>query len=166
MVSELFPPRDFKTLEDKSLYMQLYRAAGTVYALKEAMWDELAKKMAQEDPVLEVYGWEGDDFQNEQLSRRRFETLFQQYRQYVINFLESFLNPLMYCFFRDMHSRISFWHSLAKSGWEIPPKDRLTPRELAEERHLRRLILDSRKLARSEDFDPPSRIVRLLIGTK
>ena len=99
MVSELFPPRDFKTLEDKSLYMQLYRAAGTVYALKEAMWDELAKKMAQKDPVLEVYGWEGDDFQNEQLSRRRFETLFQQYRQYVVNFLGSFPSPLIYCFF-------------------------------------------------------------------
>lgn len=69
-------------------------------------------------------------------------------------------------FVRDMHVRIALWHSVAKGGWELPRKDRLTPRELAEEQQLRRLVLESRKFARAEDFDTPSRVVRLLIGVK
>lgn len=80
-VNELFPAREFNVLEDKSLYMQLYRAAGTVYALKEAMWDELEKMVLRGDPFLEMYGWEDDDYRSERLSRRRFDALFQRYRE-------------------------------------------------------------------------------------
>lgn len=65
-----------------------------------------------------------------------------------------------------MHVRISLWHSVAKAGWVLPRKDRLTPRELAEEQELRRLVLEWRKLAKAQDFDIPSRVVRLLIGVK
>ncbi|KAK7689159.1 hypothetical protein QCA50_007850 [Cerrena zonata] len=104
-VTELFPAREFTMLEDKSLYMQLYRAAGTVYGVKEAMWDELKKILVRGDPFLQLYGWEDDDYRYEHLSRMRFDTMFQRYRE-------------------DMHVRISLWHSVAKAGWVLPRKDR------------------------------------------
>lgn len=65
-----------------------------------------------------------------------------------------------------MHVRLAFWHSLTKGGWVLPITDRLTPRELDEERRMRKLILESRKYARPEDFELPSRTIRLLIGRK
>lgn len=80
-VTELFPTREFTMLEDKSLYMQLYRAAGTVYGMKEAMWDELKKILSSGDPFLQLYGWEDDDYRYEHLSRMRFDILFQRYRE-------------------------------------------------------------------------------------
>lgn len=80
-VTELFPHRDFKMFEDKALYMQLYRAAGNVYAVKEAMWDELVKLILKGDPTLKMYGWEDNDYRSEPASRRRFEVLFQRYKE-------------------------------------------------------------------------------------
>lgn len=78
---ELFPIPEFEKLEDKVLYMQLYRAAGLVFATKEAMWDELAKLVEKEDALLKLYGWRDEDFPNLQLNRKRFETLYQRYKE-------------------------------------------------------------------------------------
>ena len=86
MVSELFPPRDFKTLEDKSLYMQLYRAAGTVYALKEAMWDELRERIEsreredEREELTALHGWEDSDFSVD-ASRKIFDRLVERYKE-------------------------------------------------------------------------------------
>ncbi|CAL1703739.1 unnamed protein product [Somion occarium] len=146
-VVELFPIPEFEKLEDKVLYMQLYRAAGLVFATKEAMWDELAKLVEKEDALLKLYGWRDEDFPNLQLNRKRFETLYQRYKD-------------------DMHVRLSLWHSLTKTGWTFPRREPLTGPELAEEERLRQMILESRRDACAQDFDAPSRTIRLLIGVK
>ncbi|KAI0073415.1 S-adenosyl-L-methionine-dependent methyltransferase [Panus rudis PR-1116 ss-1] len=146
-VIELFPMPEFGQLEYKTLYMQLYRAAGVVFAVKEAMWEELEKLAEREDPLLRLFGWEDDEFENKVLNRRRFDAIFQRYRD-------------------DMHARLSLWHSLTQTGWEYPKREPLTGPEMAEEERIRHCILESRRQASTEDFETPSRIVRLLIGVK
>ena len=66
----------------------------------------------------------------------------------------------------DMHVRISLWHSATKYGWQYPRRDPLSKAELVEEERLRRTIIEARKLAKDDDFDTPSRAMRLLVGVK
>ena len=65
-----------------------------------------------------------------------------------------------------MHVRISLWHSATKYGWQYPRRDPLSKAELVEEERLRRTIIEARKLAKDDDFDTPSRAMRLLVGVK
>lgn len=67
---------------------------------------------------------------------------------------------------RDMHARISLWHSLTRFGWPYPQRDPLSKAELVEEERLRRAILEARKLATEEELRTPCRSLRLLVGMK
>ena len=67
---------------------------------------------------------------------------------------------------RDMHIRMSLWHSLTKQGWPYPQRDPLTKAELVEEERMRKAILEARKSATEEELRTPSRSMRLLVGMK
>lgn len=66
-----------------ALFMHLYQASRMVYGAKEAMWEELVVRINKKDQSLEMYGWNSEhDFRIEE-SRRKFEGLFDGYKQYV-----------------------------------------------------------------------------------
>lgn len=79
---ELIPVPKFRALEEKMLYMQLYRAVGNVFAIKEAMWEELKERALRGDQALRKYGWVDNDYK-ETNCRARFELLYSRYKEYV-----------------------------------------------------------------------------------
>lgn len=120
--------------------------------------------------VLSSYGWDSEE-ENPDVWRARFEALVERYKRYV-PFLQVFIFfPLQslnmgYCFVSDMHVRVSLWHSATKYGWQYPRRDPLSKAELVEEERLRRTIVEARKMATDDDFEMPSRALRLLVGVK
>jgi len=145
-VLELIPTPAISNMEEHSLFMHLYRAMGTVMAIKEAMWDELVEIVKKNSDSLMVHGWDATDFQDGMV-RPKFDALFERYKG-------------------DMHVRLSLWHSLTKQGWPYPQREPLSKAELVEEERLRREILEARKLATEEELTTPSRSLRLLVGRK
>ncbi|KAI0079642.1 hypothetical protein K474DRAFT_1617498 [Panus rudis PR-1116 ss-1] len=144
-VLELFPIDELTSFEEHSLSMQLYRAVGNVLAVREAMWDELIDQTMNDRAALDGFGWEHDD--DVFVNRQKFDALVERYKG-------------------DMHVRISLWNSATQYGWPYPRRDPLTKAELVEEERLRRAILEGRKRAVDEDFQQPSRSLRLLVGMK
>ncbi|CAL1695096.1 unnamed protein product [Somion occarium] len=142
-VLNLFPIDELTSLEEHALSMQLYRAVGSVLAVKEAMWEELMEQMKDNKDRLRGYGWENDDEQS--VNRQKFDSLVERYKG-------------------DMHVRISLWHSATKYGWQYPRRDPLSKGELVEEERMRRAIMEARKCATEADFQTPSRSLRLLVG--
>ncbi|OCH94707.1 hypothetical protein OBBRIDRAFT_769045 [Obba rivulosa] len=141
---ELFPMKELSSLDEHSLYMQLYRAAGIVFATREAMWEELAEKVVKRDKTLHLYGWGDADFTID-ASRRKFDALMGSYMS-------------------DMRARIALWHSLVKNGWEYPRRDPLSKAEAVEEERLRHDILEARRVAKEKELTTFCRQVRLAVG--
>ncbi|OJT02738.1 hypothetical protein TRAPUB_6732 [Trametes pubescens] len=144
----LIPTDSLEDQEEQSRFMHLYRAVTFVLSTKEAMWEELAARVAARDPELRRFGWGEEDY-TPHASRARFETAVDQYQS-------------------DMRGRISLWHSLVKNGWELPPRDPLGKTEIVEEMRLREDILASHRLAVEDTNEPdvPCRKVRLIVGIK
>jgi len=136
--------KELDSLDPHSLYMQLHRAAGVVFATKEAMWEELSEKVIKGDQTLRQYGWGDGDFDIE-VSRRKFDALMDSYKS-------------------DMRARIALWHSLVKNGWEYPRRDPLSKAEALEEERLRHDILEARRLAKEKELSTYCRQIRLIIG--
>lgn len=77
---ELFPSCNLKTLDEHTLFIILNRAVGLVFAVKEAMWEELLEKIERDRETLIKYGWESGDY-DRGTRRQRFEALIDQYRK-------------------------------------------------------------------------------------
>ncbi|KAI0702334.1 hypothetical protein BC835DRAFT_1263900 [Cytidiella melzeri] len=145
--SNLFRVERLLEMGEGALYMHLYQASRTVFAVKEAMWDELKGRMEEKDEGLVEHGWKTcEDYQEEE-SRRRFDGLLEGYKH-------------------DMGIRLSFWHSLLRRGWGLPAQTPLSGAEIGAEDKLRQAILEARKNATEEEFHTPVRTLRLLIGVK
>ena len=71
-----------RSRDEHARYMQLFRAVAGVLSTKEAMWDELLDRVNRHDPILEKYGWQEEDY-DEQASRERFEHAVEQYQRWV-----------------------------------------------------------------------------------
>lgn len=153
-------------LGNDTLFMHLYMATQMVLGTKEAMWEELYKRVRAQDPALGKYGWSPLDY-TELESRERFDALVGRYEQWVFKSCLSVSESerLLMCY-RDMHIRLALWNSLVKSGWTYPRRGQMTQAELHQEEDLRRAILEARTNAKEEDFSTPARSVRLLIGVK
>lgn len=65
-----------------------------------------------------------------------------------------------------MHIRISMWHVLQNSGWEVPKRDPLSKAEYIEDQRLRHAIFEAQKQAKGNEIRTPCHSVRLLVGTK
>lgn len=79
----LFRIDRMQEMGEGALFMHLYQASRMVYGAKEAMWEELVVRINKKDQSLEMYGWNSEhDFRIEE-SRRKFEGLFDGYKQYV-----------------------------------------------------------------------------------
>lgn len=76
---ELFPTKSSAELDEHRLYLHLYRAAGLVFGVKEAMWDELRILVRRRDDSLEKYGWASNEYSYD-ASRERFEAMWERYR--------------------------------------------------------------------------------------
>lgn len=76
---DLFRVERLLAMGDDSLFMHLYQASHYVYALTEAMWDELRARVEKDDPKLSAYGWGTDDYSLE-ASRTKFDGLMDQYK--------------------------------------------------------------------------------------
>ncbi|KAF9454137.1 hypothetical protein P691DRAFT_810855 [Macrolepiota fuliginosa MF-IS2] len=144
---QLFPSEQLHKLSNRYLAMQLYRSCQYVLGCQEAMWEELKDRIRNRREELSPYGWDDDDELEELQSRNKFEKLIERFKT-------------------DMHLRISLWYSLTDIGWPFPEREPLTKAELVEEQRIRANMLEARKQARPEDFDIPSRSVRVLVGTK
>ncbi|TCD65656.1 hypothetical protein EIP91_002329 [Steccherinum ochraceum] len=136
-VVEIIQTPQIASFEEHSLFMHLYRAVGTVLALREAMWEELSNIIKKEPDSLQIHGWDASDFKDDR-SRLKFDALIDRYKG-------------------DMHVRISLWHSLTKQGWPYPLRDPLSKAELVEEERMRRAILEARKSATEEELKTPCR---------
>lgn len=66
-------------LDEHNLYMHLYRATSLVWAVKEAMWDELRALLARGPAALARYGWEDGEYAEEP-ARERFDAMYERYR--------------------------------------------------------------------------------------
>ena len=75
----LFRVERMQALPSDNLFMHLYQAVHTVLAVREAMWEELRKRVEAGDRELGVYGWEEGDYDVE-VSRERFDALLERYR--------------------------------------------------------------------------------------
>ena len=64
------------------MFAHLGRAAGLVWGVKEAMWDELKVMVDRCDTSLKRYGWASHEY-TEGESRKKFELLWDRYRAYV-----------------------------------------------------------------------------------
>lgn len=75
---------DNSKIDNHTMFSHLSRAAGLVWGLKEAMWDELKilVELHRGDGGLAKYGWESDEY-TESESRRKFDILWDQYRAYA-----------------------------------------------------------------------------------
>lgn len=83
---ELFPSCNLQSLDEHTLFITLNRAVGLVFAVKEAMWEELVEKTKQDKQSLVQYGWELQELDQESC-RQRFEALIDQYRKWVSIFI-------------------------------------------------------------------------------
>lgn len=77
---ELYPQCNLETLDEHTLFIMLNRAVGLVFAIKEAMWDELLDKVETNRDILAAYGWESGDFHRD-TCRQKFEAMLEQYRK-------------------------------------------------------------------------------------
>ncbi len=64
-----------QSLPNDALFMHLYQAVRMVLAVKEAMWDELVKRVDANDRSWRLHGWEEDTDYDERSSRDRVEAL-------------------------------------------------------------------------------------------
>ena len=78
-VASLFQVEKMQAMSSDNLFMHLYQAVNMVLAMREAMWDELEKRVHRRDPTLVMYGWEPGDFEVD-ISRKRFDALIERYR--------------------------------------------------------------------------------------
>lgn len=78
-VGGLFHVEKMQAMSSDNLFMHLYQAVHMVLAMKEAMWDELEKRVNRRDPTLVLYGWEPGDYELD-VSRERFDALIERYR--------------------------------------------------------------------------------------
>lgn len=145
ITKELFPPEALGPCNLSTPYLQLYRSAGSVFAVKEAMWDVLRHLTATKDPMLKKYGWTDDDYEREDRCRTKFDSLVQRYKD-------------------DMQIRLSLWFPLVEGGLKFPAKEKVSSGELRVQTRLRHAILAAREEATEEHFETPTRVVRLLIG--
>ena len=77
---DLFKIDKLMRLGNETLFMHLYIATQMVLGTKEAMWEELYKRIDARDVGLRKYGWGADDY-GERESRERFDTLVSRYEQ-------------------------------------------------------------------------------------
>ena len=77
--SALIPIEKMAALPSENLYMHLYQALHMVLALKEAMWDELKRRVVAKDPALGLHGWQKNDY-GLATSREKFDALLDRYR--------------------------------------------------------------------------------------
>lgn len=66
-------------LGNETLFMHLYQATRMVLGTKEAMWEELYKRIDAKDPTLAKYGWTTEYTEWE--SREKFDTLLDEYEK-------------------------------------------------------------------------------------
>lgn len=80
----VYDMKNLGKVDDHNMFMHLQRAVGIVMGVKEAMWDELKIMVDRRDDRLSKYGWKFDsiDFTPAE-SRKRFEWLWDRYREYV-----------------------------------------------------------------------------------
>lgn len=83
----LIPMHDLMALAPDTLASQLYRAYEGVLACQEAMWEQLRDRIRNRPEELRALGWDDDEELEEMQARKKFETLVQRYREYVIVFL-------------------------------------------------------------------------------
>lgn len=75
----LYNMRSLNEIDDHTLFVHLYHAAGIVRGVKEAMWEELKALVERFDESLAQYGWRPDEY-TESESRKKFEFLWDRYR--------------------------------------------------------------------------------------
>lgn len=143
---ELFPVCGMSGMDAHTLFFQLRRAVGQVFAVKEAMWEELREMIEQDVETLFAYGWEPMDLDPES-SRHKFDAMMEQYKN-------------------DMQMRMSLWHAVEKTGWKAPRRDPLTKPELLEQKRLREAIAVAQETGKMQDMGGPCRSLRLLTGVK
>lgn len=56
------------------------------------------------------------------------------------------------------------WHPMTHYGWSYPRQSAMTEEQISQREQLREAILDARMLAKEEEIQPPSRVIRLLVG--
>jgi hypothetical protein len=162
--------KELMALAPETMATQLYRAYSGVLACQEAMWEELKDRLRNRPEELRALGWDDDEELEElQGRRKKFETLLQRYREYVM-FTSQFIYGMdihgVCNFHSDMHYRVAFWYSWTKLGWQLPAQGPLTRAEIIEEDRLRQAMLDARKFAREEDTQTPCRSIRVIVGIK
>lgn len=67
-------------LGNETLFMHLYVAAGMVLGAREAMWEELVKRVEGRDAGLAKYGWGEEEYELLE-SRAKFDALVRRYEQ-------------------------------------------------------------------------------------
>ena len=73
-------------MDDHTLFMQLKRSVALVLSAKEAMWDELRKRIEsreredEREELTALHGWEDSDFSVD-ASRKIFDRLVERYKE-------------------------------------------------------------------------------------
>ncbi|KAI0045204.1 S-adenosyl-L-methionine-dependent methyltransferase [Auriscalpium vulgare] len=143
------PVKAIERMGDRTRAMNLYHAFLGVLGCKEAMWEEL--KLLQRSKRALVHlaevGWDTSPTLEDTEARARFEEAFDRFQS-------------------DIYARISLWYSLSELGYSLPKREPLLKSELLEEERRRKAILDARASAPDDDFNVPSRVMRVFIGFK
>lgn len=79
----IISPERLKSLNERSLAMQLYRAYTIVLGCQEALWEELKDRIRNRKDELEPFGWEDEEEFEEVQNRQKFERLLERYRRFV-----------------------------------------------------------------------------------
>lgn len=95
--SLLIPMHELMSLAPDTLASQLYRAYESVLACQEAMWEQLRDCIRNRPHELKALGWDDDEELEEMKTRKKFETLIQRYREYVMIF------SVLYCIWIYIH---------------------------------------------------------------
>jgi hypothetical protein len=83
-LTPLLPQSMMEKFAPETLATHLYSAAEGVLGCQEAMWEQLKDMLRNKVKELQALGWEDEEFEEMQ-TRKKFETLVQRYREYVIS---------------------------------------------------------------------------------
>ncbi|KAI0068108.1 S-adenosyl-L-methionine-dependent methyltransferase [Artomyces pyxidatus] len=141
------PVQAIQKLGDRTRAMNLYHAFLGVLGCREAMWEELKLlQRSKKRELLVQMGWDASIVED-LIARSKFDELFERFQS-------------------DIYARIALWYSLSELGYPLPKREPLLKSELLEEERRRKAILDARASAPDDDFDAPSRVIRVFIGFK
>lgn len=78
---EVFAMDIMAHLDENAAYTHLRRMAGIVYSAKDTMLDVLLNMVARGDEALVRYGWSSERDYSEEVSREKFELMWDQYQE-------------------------------------------------------------------------------------